>query len=200
MVDVYVGLPPVEQELFAAAVEKGDAKRVEKLIAGGVDVATRAEYGHTPLLVAAEKGDEAIFELLVAAGADMHAYRLPDRQLDSVLQNAARGAGLQRPNRCRRILADGPESQGSKDSALYIAAGQGAVEIAAVLIDAGAQVDRDGLCPLLCAIKANNSKMVELLIGAGVNLDVRVPRIYFLPDPQFAIEQRPGAGDRSRLR
>jgi outer membrane protein assembly factor BamB len=66
------GGEPTKEALWAAA-KKGDAAAVEELIAAGVDVNAKSDYGVTALYLAAEKGYLDTVNVLVARGADLNA-------------------------------------------------------------------------------------------------------------------------------
>jgi ankyrin repeat protein len=69
------------QGIFAAAA-RGDAARVEALVAQGADVRSRDGHGRTPLHVAAFAGKHDTMRTLAAAGADPNA--LEDDRYDIV--------------------------------------------------------------------------------------------------------------------
>ncbi len=61
----------INDELFAA-VRKGDAAGVQKLLDKGADVNAKGPYDQTPLFFASDRGHIEIVKLLVAKGADLN--------------------------------------------------------------------------------------------------------------------------------
>lgn len=55
------------------ATYKGDSEETSQLIAEGVEIDAKDEYGNTALMIAAIEGHLEIVEALVAAGADVNA-------------------------------------------------------------------------------------------------------------------------------
>jgi ankyrin repeat protein len=67
--------PPVSDkaDAFAAAVRKGDAAAVKKLLDEGVDVNTKFRYKATALSFACDRGHVEVVKLLLDRGADISA-------------------------------------------------------------------------------------------------------------------------------
>ena len=65
--------PADNAEAFAAAVRKGDAPAVKKLLDEGVDVNTKYRYNATALSFACDRGHVEVVKLLLDRGADLNA-------------------------------------------------------------------------------------------------------------------------------
>lgn len=65
--------PAENAEAFAAAVRKGDAAAVKKLLDQGVDVNTKYRYNATALSFACDRGHVEVVKLLLERGADLNA-------------------------------------------------------------------------------------------------------------------------------
>ena len=59
-------------EAFKTAIEKKDYKKLQQLIASGLDVNVQNAQGVTPLFLAANKNDAQMVHVLLQAGADVH--------------------------------------------------------------------------------------------------------------------------------
>jgi uncharacterized protein len=107
--------------MWAAA--EGHAEAIQVLLEAGAQVNARSSAGWTPLLFAAREGQLAAVRTLVAGGANVN---------DRLLGGAGRGRGAGAAGAGARR----PPSGGS--SALVLAVGSGHFELAAALLDAGA--------------------------------------------------------------
>jgi ankyrin repeat protein len=66
--------PPSDKaDALSAAVRKGDAAAVTKLLDEGVDVNTKFRYGRTALSFAADRGHVDVVKVLLERGADINA-------------------------------------------------------------------------------------------------------------------------------
>ena len=70
-----LAVAPASADPIHDAAKAGDAKQVEVLIAGGVEVDAKDDLGRTILLIATEHGDIVIVELALTKGADVKARR-----------------------------------------------------------------------------------------------------------------------------
>ncbi len=145
---------------------------LRRLIKHGANINARNELGETGLICAAQRGDVSEMELLLNAGADTsvtnHAGLTAwDYALDSAISLRA----------ARTFLAEGAKAENSpagERSNLMKVVIRGNVEVARLLIDSGADVNRFGdmgRSPLSCAIASGVANMVELLIQKGARTD-----------------------------
>lgn len=125
--------PPLIQ-----AVQDGDLKKAQTLIASGADVNQTNEYGYSALYLAAQ-GDEKMTQLLINSGADVngHANRLGATPLQVAAQRGDRAT-------VRLLLAAGArieDADGSGWTPLFSAALAGKLEVVEELLAAGANVN-----------------------------------------------------------
>jgi ankyrin repeat protein len=135
------------EALFTQALVAGDLKTAESLLSGGLNPDFRDLYGQTPLMIAAAFGDNKTASLLLSYHADPNAG--PKRQ-----------AGVEQ-------IAGTP---------LQCAARTGNLDMAGMLVKAGAQVDGTGAAgrtPLSFAVFFNHLDMIRFLIEKGADVNVR---------------------------
>jgi len=150
-----------ETTLMTAA-RTGSVDAIKTLVAYGADVNAKEKwYGQTALMWAALENNAPAVKVLTELGADMKARTNPP-------QTGGRGGG------------GGDGSKGGFTPLLF-AARQGAIEAAAALIDAGAdmnQADPDLISPIVVALLSGHYDTAGLLIqkGANVNLADRTGR------------------------
>jgi hypothetical protein len=128
-----------KQPPLIKAVEAGDLKKAQQLIAGGANVNQTDDVGFPALSIAAGRGDEKMTKLLLDAGAnvDTRSATLHDTALARAAQN---GNG---PT-VRILLAAGAhvdDRDGAGWTPLFNAALNGDPEIVEALISAGADVN-----------------------------------------------------------
>jgi len=192
--------------LHLAAIN-GQLSLLQALLARGCDPNTRDRDGRTPLFAALEHGAEALplVRALIAHGAnpeaadangetplglalehpaverwlDWHDWSRPNRSLraDDLPAAAAVGA-LPTVHRLLELgfAVDTQDDQGA--TALLRACGAGHREIAAALLDAGANSSlaaRSGVTPLAAAVAARREALVGLLLEHKVAIDQRLP-------------------------
>lgn len=140
------------------AVVARQAEIVRLLVGAGADLTARTEHSRTPLHVALEQAPDLV-PLLRDAGA----------QLD-----AASAAFLDDVAELTRCLDDGAslvDPGGGPDLLSWAAAG-GAVGATRLLLDRGANVDGGALH---AAARRGHPELVALLLGAGADVDRRDP-------------------------
>ncbi|MEP7311598.1 MAG: ankyrin repeat domain-containing protein [Pseudomonadota bacterium] len=158
------------------AARVGNLDVVTALLDGkaAVDVAD-PEYHQTPLMIAARAGHEDVVRLLLAHGAKVDAqtrtgatpaFRSP------ASMSGSKGAGIVRGGWPARGERD--PTPGAKTPLLYVAR-EGHEQVAKVLLDAGADIekaDADGVTPLLMAILNGNLPLAQTLIARGASVKV----------------------------
>ncbi|TPG06480.1 hypothetical protein EAH75_17735 [Rhodanobacter glycinis] len=189
------------------AVVNAQSELLQVLLARGCDPNTRDRDGRTPLFAALEHGAQALplVRALIAHGANPEAadtngetplglalehpaverwldwrdWSRPNRPLRPADLPAAAAAGALAT--VQRLLelgfaVDTQDDQGA--SALLRACGAGHREIAACLLDAGADpalAARSGVTPLAAAVAARREALVALLLQYKVSTDQRLP-------------------------
>ncbi|KAK3284111.1 hypothetical protein CYMTET_8221 [Cymbomonas tetramitiformis] len=161
----------------------GHFESVRALLDHGVLVDAQSPQGQTALLMACCNGHEECVRLLLDAGAD--ALIRTGGGLDGCLKLATRNGYL---NCVEVLLQEGKHVQNPSDSsnllkllqlgdrknrcALHFASLDGHVDIARILIEAGAEVDAvsvDGATPLHLAAAAGHFHVVKLLLQNHAN-------------------------------
>lgn len=114
--------------LLHAAAETDDVAVVEVVLDAGADVAARAKWGHTALEWAANMNARRTAEVLLGRGAELNLWA---------------AAALGRLEDVCGFLMSGPDPEAISD-AFYIACRNGALEVARLLREHGAEVDALG--------------------------------------------------------
>ena len=144
--DPNLALPGGETPLMTAA-RTGKADAVKVLLKRGADAKAKdADHGQTALMWAADEGHAAVIETLIEFGADLHAV---SKGGFSALLFASRDG---RPEAVKALLKAGANvndsvQKGSKQagtSAMSLAAANAHYELAAFLLDAGADPNAAG--------------------------------------------------------
>jgi len=186
-----------------SAIENGDKQKVKDLLENGVGVDSKIStlYDDTPLTLAISKGHTEIVKLLLEYGADAD-YRTSEYD-DTPLMLAARKGYTEIIKLLLEYGADINESKllNSGKSALIVAADYGFTDIVEILLENGADPnvldaeksscsvsigvrvlispDRtheraiNGWSALMYAAWAGDAEMVELLINAGADVNIR---------------------------
>jgi ankyrin repeat protein len=140
------------------AVAEGRADLVDVLLEAGADLEARTEHDRTPLHVALERAPQLV-DLLLARGAE------PDGAAAAYLGDTARLAA-------RLDSGESAVRDDAVTSLLEFAALGGSVEAVQLLLDRGADPD-DG--SLLDAARAGHPDVLALLLAAGARVDRRDP-------------------------
>jgi ankyrin repeat protein len=167
------------ETMLMAAVGSGDVAAVRALLALGADVDARdAHYEQTALMLAARDGRADIARALIDAGAAVAARTRVGKEPDWILPNSrpgfSFGVGIIRGG----LPADRgmrPFRRGAMSPLLY-AARNGHTETAALLLDAGADIngtEANQIAPLLMAISNDQMDVATLLIARGADLDAQ---------------------------
>ncbi len=158
--------------LFLAA-ENGSAPVAERLLAAGADAsATLPADGETVLMRAAHTGSAAIVRMLLDRGADPHARTARSGQTALMWATAEGHADA-----ARELIARGADVRARSHghyTPLLFAARQGDVGSGALLLAAGAAVDRDGPgpAPLVVAIEHGRVPFARFLLAHGAAADI----------------------------
>lgn len=163
------------EPLSFTAIRNGNLEITRDLLAAGLDPdAADANFQQTALMVAARERQAAIARLLIDAGADISRQTPPGDvpQVRLPADNAgSKGEGIVRggwPEHGMRAPIPG-----AKTPLLY-AAREGSVEIARMLVDAGADIeqpDANGTTPLLTAIINDRMDTARELIRSGADVN-----------------------------
>ena len=124
--DVHAKEPKRGQTALMWAAAEGHAGVVETLIKAGADFRYRLSTGFTPFLFAVREGRTDVVRTLLKAGADVNETVQTDQASGP---RPASGAGVPRPG----------------NSALHLAVVNGHFELAAMLLDAGADPNAAGV-------------------------------------------------------
>ena len=178
---VFLLLLAAEQDAgtkFAVAIEEHDVEAVKALLASGLSTETTIDYGEhkiTPLIKAAWDGDEEIVKTLLAAGAKVNAKASDTGE--TALLNAVSTKRIALVEILLKAGADLTIKNRFDFNALNIAVAANSQEMAALLLDHGANVETDTstLTPLMFAASGGNVDMIRFLVkrGAKVNRGVK---------------------------
>jgi ankyrin repeat protein len=172
--------------LWAAQKSAHEIARV--LIAAGAAVDAANDYGITPLLHASRIGDATMVELLLQAGADA---KRGHPEGETPLLAAARAGSLPA---ARLLLARGVDVNAAetfqKTTALMWAAAEGHIDVVDLLLEAGADPNRQahvtslsqrhnadhptgGFTALMYAARSGNEALVRRLVTRGANVNLK---------------------------
>lgn len=157
------------------AAKIGDLDVVDALLDAGAAVdAVDTGFRQTALMAAARGGYAPVVKRLIERGArvDTQTRTGPTPKFsDPKNSKASRGAGIQRGGWPDRGIRE--PIPGAKTPLLY-AAREGHIEVARLLLDAGApieQADADGVTPLLSAVLNEHAELASFLIDRGANVN-----------------------------
>ena len=154
----------------------------QKLIQKGAIVNTPDHHGSTPLVQAASSGHLEMTQFLVSQGADVHAKIYDGRKGF----NLAITHGHKRVAEYLLTLGNNPNEAGDSGySPLMIAAENGFLDLAKILVRQGADVNAKhlgsgiyialrGWTPLIFAVNASYVRMTKFLIQSGADVHVNV--------------------------
>lgn len=152
------GADPDEQNPLFWASGIGYEEIVSELLAAGAKVDQPYQHGVTPLMIAAATGRRQCVRQLIAAGANVNARDSGDTP-DIWVIGSGVGPGVERAPRSFEY-----NWPGRNVTPLMLAADAGELEVAELLIEAGADVDRkdgDGRTALDIARKRNHAHVVQ---------------------------------------
>jgi len=147
------------KEEFLAAARKGDAEAVKTLLAKGVDVNSKTEYGATALSYASDKGHTAVVKLLLENGADANA-RDTFYGATPITWAAMKGHA-----EIVRLLLD--KGAGGKDQTLMMGVQSEKPDLVRVVLEKGGVLQETLDLALARAVKSNNAEIAEMLRKAG---------------------------------
>jgi uncharacterized protein len=163
--------------IFAAAA-RGDAKRIEALVAKGEKLDARDNYGRTPLHVAAYGGYHEAMRVLVRAGADPNALENDRYDMVTIAAVANDISTLQ----VSLSLGGSAKNITSRydGTALIAAAHLGHAEVVRILIRAGAPLDHINNLGWTALIESivlgdggpRHTDTLKVLVEAGANVNL----------------------------
>jgi ankyrin repeat protein len=163
------------EPLLISAAKVGDSRVVEALLDAGAPVnAADSAFQQTALMAAARGGYVPVVKLLLARGASVNVKTRTGptpRVITPAQSTASRGAGIQRGGWPDHGIREA--IPGAKTPLLY-AVREGHVEVAQLLLEAGAQIeeaDADGITPLLCAVINEHAELARFLVERGANVN-----------------------------
>ena len=167
-VDVNAPLTPTGDTVLMMAARTGKTDAIHVLLEAGADVNAKESWGGTtPLMWAVSEGHSAAARILIDAGADVHAR--------SHYVAAANGRGFEgRTPVASRAEGKAEEFASGWLTPLMLAAREGHVDVAHILVGAGADIDAaagDGKTALAIAIFNGNYEYASFLVDnkADVN-------------------------------
>lgn len=166
-------LEPSGETMLMTAAMVGVSGSVDALIEHGAEVDRRDEtFKQTALMIASREGHAEVVKLLIDHGADANASTPVGEAPSFIAPNSVPGFGFG-----LGILRGGvPADRGRREPApggmtpLHYAARHNHVDVARILLDAGAQLDAkeaNGIWPLLMAISNDNAPMAHFLLEQG---------------------------------
>ncbi|MDX1562585.1 MAG: ankyrin repeat domain-containing protein [Gammaproteobacteria bacterium] len=169
------GIGPYGETMLMTAARTGVPAAVEALIEAGAAIDTREpEFDQTALMLAAREANAAVLQLLIDRGADVDARTRVGETPDFVPPCKGTGCGSEGVGINRGGLPD----RGRRDPALggmtplLYASRDGLAEIAALLVDAGADLElaeANGIRPLLMSLLNGHLDVARVLVDAGAD-------------------------------
>ncbi|MGD2133044.1 MAG: ankyrin repeat domain-containing protein [Maricaulaceae bacterium] len=168
-------LDAAREPMLFTAVRNGSVEVAQALLDAGAEVDARdPAYDQTALMVAAREGQVELARLLIDAGADVNVQTpagLEPRARLPAENGGSKGEGIVRggwPEHGMRAAIPG-----AKTPLLY-AVREGSAEIAQMLLDAGAEIERadaNGTTPLISALVNDQMDAALVLIEAGADIN-----------------------------
>jgi uncharacterized protein len=170
------------------AANNGSVEIARLLIASKAAVDAANDFGITPLLQASRVGDSAMVDLLLRSGANPNKAH-PEGE--TPLLAAARSGSVPA---VRLLLTRGVDVNAAEKvqdtTAVMWAAAEGHIDVVDVLIEAGADINRQGhittltdrnnadhptggFTPLMWAARAGNDALVRRLVAKGANVNLK---------------------------
>lgn len=166
--------PPSPAEAFFAAARAGDLAAMQKLLARGVDVNAKGEYGGTALMAASLNSQTDAVRALLRKGANVNAKDNFGRT--ALLWSASFGP----LDLVRALLDRGADvnvrSNDAIGTALAGASFAGQLDIVRALLDKGADVnakDKDGGTALMAASAQGHLDVVQALLENGADVNAK---------------------------
>jgi len=128
-----------EEPSLIEAIEAGDLKKVQKLVAAGADANQRNSVGFSAFSIAAGLGESKLTKLLLDAGADVNARSVTLN--DTALSRAAQRGDPETVRVLVHAGADLEAKDGSGWTPLFNAALSGNAETVQILVSAGADIN-----------------------------------------------------------
>lgn len=170
--------PGRRERALLEAARAGDTERALALLAADADPSVRPDAGdpdqRSVLVLSTLLPDTRLLRAVIARGASVHG----DGHGLAPLLIAVRDGRRNRGSAVMTLLANGADVTvmgADGDGALHLAALGDEVEIAAMLVDAGADINalnRAGCSPLALACQAGNRNMVAWLLEHGAQTDI----------------------------
>ena len=155
----------VQQE-FAKAVKKGDAPRVQQLIAAGANVGAPDADGKTALTQAAANGDIQTAKVLIDAGADVNATgTTSDEILAEGMRQIGEDAAKGKPSLFTRLMLRLPRLL-----TMPLAWLKGAWFVVKNIRHTAHRSEATRT-PLMCAVEHGHVDMARFLLDAGANVN-----------------------------
>jgi ankyrin repeat protein len=158
----------------------GDVGRVRNLIDNGADITTRDRDGWTPLDYAVLYDHKEVAKLLLAAAADPNGLADGGVRTRDCVRDALRCALREGYEDMAELLINNNAPRaiqgGARETPLYWAAEYGRLRTVKLLLAKGANVNastREGYKPLGAALGQGYADIVETLIAAGADVNVR---------------------------
>lgn len=177
------------------AAEHNHPEVVAALLDAGADLEAETDWGMTPLEWAANMGGEAAAGLLLERGAKLNIWsaaalgRLDDVKSfvaspGALKPGAAQKRHRQNPDGSWSALPAPEDFTGAISDALYIACRNGKAEVAAYLLDLGANINQRGFfggAGLHWAACNGHKETVEMLLARGADKELRDEQFHYTP-------------------